>query len=71
MKYHFCNDLIYLIYQNIKFSKWRFGKALFGSIYYGINLENSFPFAVKILKNKNEKYYSFQKELNMIREFKA
>lgn len=49
----------------------KIGEGTFGNVFYGINLENSNPFAIKIFKDrKKENHSSFQKELNFIQEFR-
>lgn len=49
----------------------KIGEGTFGNVYYGINLENSNPFAIKEFKGtKKENYSSYEKEVNFIKEFK-
>ena len=46
------------------------GEGTFGNVYYGINLKNCFPMAIKLIKDDKINYLRFIKEIKFLKEFK-
>ena len=68
-KEHFSKSLFFEI-SSYKAFEVKIGEGTFGNVFYGINLENSIPFAVKIFKNKKYNDSSFRREINNIELFR-